>query len=72
MGKPACARCEVSVVADAMEARRWYQSRELLDELLRLEDDVRRSVTPAVLQTIEKSSVREPRQPLPRYRGRAT
>jgi hypothetical protein len=68
MSTPACTRSEDPVVADEVEARRRHQGRELLEELLRLEDDVRRAVAPAVLQTIEERSVREPREPLGRHR----
>jgi hypothetical protein len=42
-----------------MEARRRNERGELLDQLLRREDDMRRAVAPAVLQAIEKTAVLE-------------
>lgn len=42
-----------------MEARRRDQRCELLDKILRREDDVGRAVAPAVLEAIEERSVRE-------------
>jgi hypothetical protein len=42
------------VVAHEVEAGRRHQGRELLDELLGLEDDVGRAVAPAVLELVEE------------------
>jgi hypothetical protein len=47
-----------------MEAGRRDQGRELLDELLGLEDDVGGAVAPAVLEPVEKPPVLHPREPL--------
>ena len=58
-GVLARAGAEDAVVADEMEARRRHQGRELLDELLRREDDVRRAAAPAVLQAVEEAAVVE-------------
>jgi hypothetical protein len=68
MAAPACTRREDPVVADEVEARRRDQGRELLDELLGLEDDVCRAVAPAVLQAIQEPSVLESRQAFGRHR----
>ncbi len=40
-------RTEDPVVADPVESRRRHQGRELLDQFLRLEEDVGRAVAPA-------------------------
>jgi hypothetical protein len=42
-----------------METRRRDERGELLDELLRREDHVRRAVAPAVLEPIEETAVLE-------------
>jgi len=58
------ARAQDPVVADEVEAGRRDQGRELLDELLGLEDDVGRAVAPAVLEPVEKPPVLHPREAL--------
>jgi hypothetical protein len=52
------------VVAHEVEAGRRNQGREVLDQLLRLEDDVGRAVAPAVLEAVEELTVLEPRESL--------
>jgi hypothetical protein len=47
-----------------VEAGRRDERCELLEELLRREDDVGRAVAPAVLEAIEERSVRESGEPL--------
>jgi hypothetical protein len=51
-------------MADHVEAGRRGQGRELLDELLGLEDDVGRAVAPAVLERVEKPPALHPREAL--------
>jgi hypothetical protein len=58
------------MVPDEIEPRGRDQRRELLDQLLGLEDHGRRAVGPSFLQTIEQAAVVEARQSLARQ-GRA-
>ena len=57
-------RAQDPVVAHEVETGRRNQGRELLDQLLRLEDDMGCAVAPAVLQPVEESTVLEPRESL--------
>jgi hypothetical protein len=43
-----------------LESGRRHERGELVDELLRREDDARRAVAPTVLQTVENTAVFEP------------
>jgi hypothetical protein len=52
-----------------MGARPRHERGEPLQQLARLEDDVRGAVAPAVLQPIEEPPVLEPREPLCGDRG---
>jgi hypothetical protein len=52
------------VVAHEVKAGRRYQGRELLDQFLGLEDDVRRAIAPAMLEAVQEPPVLEPREPL--------
>jgi hypothetical protein len=65
------ARAQDPVVADQVETGRRDTGRELLDELLGLEDDVGRAVAPAVLQAIEEPPILEAGESLGRHRRRA-
>jgi hypothetical protein len=52
------------VVTDQVKTRRRHQGRELLDQLLGLEHDVGRAVSPAVLELVEKPRVLHLRETL--------
>jgi hypothetical protein len=60
------------VVADEVEARRWDEGREPLQELERLEDDVPRPVAPTMLEAVEEAAILHAREPLRSHGGRAT
>jgi hypothetical protein len=63
-----CGGCEHAVIAHEIHPRRWNEGGELLDELEWREHDVRGSVAPAVLQSIQQSPVWQGRQSLERER----
>ena len=54
------ARTEDPVVADQVDSRGRHQGRELLDQLLRLEDDVGRAVALAMLEAVQEPSILAP------------
>ena len=56
---PGRSRCEYTMVANQVDARRRYQCSQLLHKFHRRENHVSRSVPPAVLQSIQQPSVRQ-------------
>jgi len=61
---PAGAGGEDAVVTHEVEARRWDGEGEPLEEGARIEDDLRRAVSPASLEAVGKAAVGQPRKPL--------